>query len=130
MKAIKKLDPLAKQDIRYCVSPTIRDLNIRVNNQKVKDRLVPHEGTRPEPIAIVGFGPSLAKTWKEVKKFKHVISCSGATKFLLKKGLKPENFEWWAHLDVDPPRHKKDLLGIHTGIEYLMASAVHPEVIE
>lgn len=130
MKAAKKLDPTAKQTIRYCVSPSIRDLNIRVNNQKVKDRLIPFDGTRPESIAIVGYGPSLVKTWKQLKKFKFIISCSGATKFLLEKGLDPNKFEWWAHLDVDPRKHKKDLLGIHPKVEYLMASAVHPEVIE
>jgi FkbM family methyltransferase len=125
MKAIKKLDPLAPQSIQYCTSPTLRDLNIRTNNQKVKGRITP-EDPKPDPIAIVGYGPSLNDTWEKIKDFKYVISCSGATKFLISKGIIP-NY----HLDVDPRPHKKELIGTpHPDVEYLMASAVHPEVID
>lgn len=123
---VQKLDPKAPPKVSYCVSALTRDDNIRENCKLVQGRVVP-EDAKSEPIAIVGYGPSLHKTWKQLKKFKHVITCSGAHKFLSEKGLK---FEKWYHLDVDPRAHKKDLIGRpRTDVEYLMASAVSPSVI-
>ncbi len=125
MKAIQKFDPDQAPKVSYCISGTQRDLQIRINRQLVTERLQPAEGTDATPVAIVGYGPSLAKTWKQLKKYKTIFSCSGATKFLLEKGVIATY-----HCEVDPRIHKKEMLQVHPETTYLMASAVHPKVIE
>jgi FkbM family methyltransferase len=126
-KTIQQLDPKAPPKVQYCVPVLVRDENIRTNTKLVKGRIEPEE-EKSSPIAIVGYGPSLQKTWKQLKKFKTIFTCSGAHKFLVEKGIKPER---WLHLDVDPRPHKKELIGVpQANVEYLMASAVHPSVIE
>lgn len=130
MKPIQQFDPSTPPSVKYCVSAIQRDSQIRINNKLVKGRVEPVTELDSEPVAIVGYGPSLNDTWEQLKDFKTIFSCSGATKFLLEKGLDPKDFDSWSHIDVDPRAHKKELLGIHPEIEYLMASAVHPEVIK
>lgn len=125
MKAIQKFDPNEMPKVSYCVSSSIRDLQIRINNQKVKERVQPSDTKDATPVAIVGYGPSLAKTWKQLKKYKTIFACSGATKFLLEKGIVATY-----HCEVDPREHKKEMIEVHPDTTYLMASAVHPKVIE
>jgi FkbM family methyltransferase len=125
MKPAKTLDANAPQKTSYCVPSLIRDQNIRANCQLVKDRVEPGE-PRTDKIALVGYGPSLNQTWEQLKDFDYIITCSGAHKFLLEKGITPT-----FHLDVDPRSHKKELIGTpNKETEYLMASAVHPDVIK
>ena len=79
-----------------------------------------------ETITIVGYGPSLEDTWKEIKP--PLITMSGSLKFLLEKGLKPG--PGWFHVDVDPRSHKLALLGLHPEVTYLMGSVCHPKAWE
>jgi hypothetical protein len=83
-------------------------------------------GERREPVAVVGFGPSLKDTWKTLKGFKYIISCSGSHKFLIEKGIIPT----W-HVEVDPRPHKVELLGEpHKDVEYLVASTCHAKYFD
>src|SRR3990167_9892550 len=117
------LDWRVKHETHYCIPIWLRDEQIKLAiARKDIGRIQSVEEKRIEPIAIVGFGPSLQDTWEQVREFKHVITCSGAHKFLLEKGIIPT----W-HVEVDPRAHKVDLLGPpHPDVTYLPASTCHP----
>lgn len=124
---MQKLDFNEKPNTAYAIDLWLRDEQIKSNIKRVKGRV---EGVceelKTEPIAVVGFGPSLKKTWKEIKKFKYVMTCSGAHPFLISKGIIPTY-----HLAVDPlPKNTVQLIGEpHPDVEYLIASTCHPDVI-
>lgn len=100
----------------------LRDEQIKLAIEKVPGRIQGYDGTRTEPIAIVGYGPSLRETWEQVKVFPYIISCSGSHKFLIERNVIPK----W-HVEVDPRSHKVALLGTpHAGVTYLPASTCHP----
>lgn len=123
---MKKLDINEKQEVKYVIPLWKRDEQIRYAISKVKDRVEFNETRIEEPIAIVGYGPSLKHTWEEIKKFKVVMTCSGAHKFLIEKGIIPTY-----HVEVDPRSHKIELLGQpHKDVQYLIASACHPKYFE
>lgn len=125
-KTIKTLDVNEKQNVGYCISNALRDQQILINIKKVKGRLQATETLNPEPIAIVGFGPSLNDTWEQIKKFKYVMTCSGAHKFLVERGIIPTY-----HLDLDPRGHKITMLGQpQKETEYLIASTIHPKYLD
>lgn len=115
-----------KQDIKYCIPTTLRDEQIKINIGKVKERLEPDPVLKKEPIAVVSFGPSLNDTWEELKKFKYIMTCSGAHKFLIDRGIVPT----W-HVDLEPREHKIKMLGDpHPDVEYLIASTIHPRYLD
>lgn len=106
----------------YCIDQEQRDDQIRIAVDRIKGRLSPSEVLHDEPIALVCYGPSLKKTWPELKHFKKIMTCSGAHQFLLDKGIVPT----W-HIDLDPREHKVKMLGTpHKDVEYLMSSTCHP----
>jgi len=110
----------------YCIPLWLRDEQVKLSIKKVKGRVQHYDGKREDPIAIVGYGPSLKKTWEHLKDFKYIITTSGAHKFLIEKGIVPT----W-HLDVDPRDHKIKMLGdIHPDVTYLPCSTVHPGYID
>lgn len=115
-----------RQNVSYCIPLYLRNEQIRLNVKLVKDRLTPPEGgIITEPIAVVGFGPSLKETWEEIRRFNKIITCSGAHKFLLERGIVPT----W-HVEVDPRAYKITLLGTpHPDVHYLPCSAVHPDYL-
>lgn len=110
----------------YCIPLWLRDVQVRMAIAKVAGR-VPHcEEKNPEPIAIVGYGPSLQQTWEKLRDFKVIITTSGAHKFLIEKGIIPT-----FHVDVDPRAHKVAMLGpIHKDVTYLPCSTCHPNYID
>ena len=113
-----------KVQTKYCISEEQRDEQMLVANSRIKKRLVPSSEIHEDEIAIVCFGPSLQKTWRELKKFKYIMTCSGAHKFLIEKGIIPT----W-HVDLDPREHKVKMLGEpHKDVKYLMASTCHPKM--
>jgi FkbM family methyltransferase len=111
----------------YCIPAWLRDEQIRIAIRKVADRVTPIEEIRSEPIAVVGFGPSLQETWEEIKQYPYVMTCSGAHPFLLSKGIIPN----W-HVAVDPlPKNTVQLIGPpHPDVEYLISSTTHPDVLD
>lgn len=96
---MKTLDMKNLPNVGYCISNELRDEQIKINISKVKERFTTtaEDFRMKEPIAIVCFGPSLKNTWKSIKAFNYIITCSGAHKFLLEKGIKPEDFKKWYH---------------------------------
>jgi hypothetical protein len=120
-----RIDLTQKQAVQYCVPLWLRDEQIQQNIRRVAARIEPGE-RREDPIAVVCFGPSLNETWEQVKGFPHVISCSGAHKFLVERGIVPT----W-HVEVDPRPHKIDLIGPpQQGTTYLLASACSPQLVD
>jgi len=92
---------------------------IGLNSRRVQARFEPClEVLSEEPVAIVAYGPSLRDTWEEIGGYKHIITCSGAHKFLIECGIIPTH-----HVESDPRPHKVAMLGEpqeHT--QYLTAS--------
>lgn len=122
----KQLDFATSHQVEYCIPLWVRDEQVKLSITRIKGRIAPAEVKRTDPIAVCCFGPSLADTWEEVRAFKYVISCSGAHKFLVERGLVPT----W-HCEVDPRPHKVKLIGPpHEAVEYLMASTCHQEVFD
>lgn len=100
--------------------------HIRYSCDNVKARIVPPSETSDEPIAIVGYGPSLQDTWEEIKDFKVIWTCSGAHKFLIDRGIIPTY-----HVDSDPRGHKPKMLGEpHKDVTYLISSICHPSYFD
>lgn len=123
---VVQLDMAQPQKVSYCIELWLRDEQIKRAIARVSGRIQPSTIRRPEPVAVVGFGPSLNDTWEQVKDFKHVISCSGAHKFLIERGIVPN----W-HVEVDPRDHKIALLGApHADVEYLISSTCHPKYFD
>lgn len=115
-----------KPNTQYCIPEWLRDEQIRIAIQKIKGRIVPNDSIREEPIAVIGYGPSLKETWEEIRDFKFIITCSGAHKFLIERGIVPT----W-HLEVDPREHKIQLLGpANKDVIYLPSSTSHPKYLD
>lgn len=120
------LNPLEKQNVKYCIPTELRDEQIKLSIKRFEKRVIPNPETSLEPVAIVCFGPSLQKTWEEIKKFKVIITCSGAHKFLIEKGIIPTY-----HIECDPRKHKTSLLGEpHKDVKYYIASCCHPSYFD
>jgi len=118
-----------EQKTSYCIDLDTRDRQLVEGSHRVKERLIatPDHGGH---IAVVCYGPSLEETWEQILPFKHLITCSGAHKFLLDKGVDPSTRKW-SHNEVDPREHKADLIGTpHKDIEYLVASVCHQKVFD
>lgn len=128
---MKQINIDDEQKVSYCIPLTLRDEQIKINIKKVKDRLIPVDYKIDEPIALVSFGPSLNDTWQDLRNYKNIMTCSGAHKFLLDKGLKASDFENWYHADLDPRLHKIKILGEpQKDIKYLIASTIHPNYLD
>lgn len=112
-----------KHPCAYAIPLWLRDEQIKLAVANVKGRIQPHYEKRLEPIAVVGFGPSLLDTWEKIREFKFVMTCSGSHKFLIERQIIPT----W-HVEVDPRSHKIELLGSpHAEVEYLISSTCHPD---
>jgi len=120
------IDISVPQKVTYCVEPWLRDLQIQLALQRGLPYLEPCPDKRTDPVAIVCFGPSLNDTWEQLRDFKYIITCSGAHKFLVDRGVIPT----W-HCEVDPRPHKVQLIGApHKDVEYIIAAACHPKVFD
>src|SRR6267142_2328196 len=97
LESPKVLDPAQPQKVSYCIPLWLRDEQVRANCREVKGRIAPQYELRKDPIALVCYGPSLNDTWERVRDFKYVMTCSGAHRFLLERGVVPT----W-HTEVDP----------------------------
>lgn len=77
---------------------------------------------RDEPVAIVGYGPSLARTWGQLREFKNIWTVSGAHDFLLARGIRPTH-----HTDMDWRPHKHTMLvQPQADVRYIMANTIDP----
>lgn len=96
---------------------------IAENSARIKGRIKIEKGEPDyEPVAIVAFGPSLRDTWRDIRAFNTIYTCSGAHAFLIERGITPTY-----HVDSDPRAYKADILGDpHRDVEYLISSICHP----
>jgi uncharacterized Rossmann fold enzyme len=70
-------------------------------------------------IALVGTGPSLEETWKELKWFGKIMTCSRAHDFLLERHIVPDY-----HVDIDPQLRKLPTR-FSRSVLYLLGPGVH-----
>jgi hypothetical protein len=79
---------------------------------------------RQDAISIVGYGPSLEETWREITH--PCMTVSGAHDFLIERGIAPD---WHAECDGRP--HKVlHLMQPHHKTTYLMATICNPGMWE
>lgn len=112
----------------FAVSDDERNENMRINSDWVCKRMKAR-AAHGRPVILACYGPSLKETWPEIKleiaKGADVITCSGAHKFLVEKGIIPK-----AHIDCDP-RHDGSHLGkAQDETQYLLASCVSPNYVK
>jgi len=74
--------------------------------------------------SIVCYGPSLADTWRFIKR--PIVTVSGAHDYLVRRGIVPD-----FHVDCDPREHKARMLqNPQAKTIYLMATVCHPKYWE
>lgn len=122
--------PIARIKSSTAVDNSIRNDNVRINSEKVQNRLNLNVQPHDRVAHLACFGPTLNKTWPLLSmakaKGEDIFSVSGSHKFLIEKGVIPK-----AHMDCDPRHHKLTMLGEpHKEVEYWMASCVHPDYID
>ncbi len=112
--------------VEYCIPLWLRDEQVKAAIARQIPRIAPHHELRDAPCAVVCFGPSLNDTWEQLRDHKYIITCSGAHKFLVERGIIPT----W-HVEVDPRPYKVELIGPpRAPTEYLIASTCHADVFE
>jgi hypothetical protein len=118
---------------KSAVSDTLRYENAIRNSAIVKARAMTlqHAPRHERRICIVGFGPSLKDTWRNIFLEKNafgaaVVSVSGAHDFLIERGIIPD-----IHIEVDPREHKAFFTRTpHPQVQYWIASCCHPKLID
>jgi len=124
--AQRKITLEEKLKISYCVENWVKIEQVKANIAAVKGRIQAASELRSDPIALVNFGPSLNDTWEKIREFKFVMTCSGAHKFCVERGIIPT----W-DVNVDPRPHKVGLMGPpQKETEYLVASTCSPKLVE
>lgn len=104
-----------------CIS--FSDPKERIRNMKYAFKLnIPRLNemvmVQSDEIAIVAGGPSLNHTYKDVSKFKIIMSCGSAHDHILSLGIKPTY-----HIDCDPAKaHVQNLKRDNPDCTYLIAS--------
>ena len=114
-----------KMEVKYAASPDEHEANVRAA-VALKLPSLQRGPLATEPVAVVCSGPSLRRIWKQIKDFKHILTCSGAHQFLLDHGIVPT----W-HMEGDPRAHKAVFVRWpHRRVQYLIASSCHPKVFQ
>jgi hypothetical protein len=76
------------------------------------------------PLAVCGFGPSLADTWQDIEG--EAMTTSGAHDFLISRGIVPKY-----HVELDAREHKVNFIrNSHPGVTYLINSQCHRTMFE
>jgi FkbM family methyltransferase len=110
----------------YCIPENQHFDQLNYSVKRIKGRIEPNIVDGKESVAVVCYGPSLLNEWEKIKNFKYIITCSGAHKFLIDRGIIPT----W-HVEVDPRPHKYEMMGKpHKDVEYLLASSVHKNMLD
>lgn len=127
MTTVKVVDLLRLQINALRTTIQKADLaNIKSNLAKTPNRLVVGEVTEKR-VAIVGYAPSLKKTWELLKDYNGtIISTSGAHDYLIDRGIVP-NY----HVDCDPRIHKARFTEhSRADIQYLIASSANAKIVD
>ncbi len=118
--------PLAPLNLEYDVCETHENIerNIRQTLESEYEPFIPlldmpHE----RQISVVGFGPSLAKTYTQLKG--EVLACNGAHNWLIDKGVIPKYGMFW-----DAHQVTAGFVKPHKDVTYLIASRCHRDVFK
>jgi len=112
-------------NVKYCITNELREAQVRDALKRNLPTIQPHK-ERDESVAVVCYGPSLRETWEDVKKFDVIMSMSGATNFLIERGIVPT----W-HIACDPREEQTAFVkNPHKDVEYLISSNCHPKVFD
>lgn len=113
-------------EVKYCVEKDVHNAHIAksVAAGYPPIPVAQADEFKKESIAIVCSGPSLAQSWEQVRMCNHVLTCSGAHDFMIKRGIIPH-----FHMETDPRPHKA-VFTRHPDNRtmYLIASSCHPDV--
>jgi hypothetical protein len=122
---VKARRPGEGDDARLVARAALVQANIDAN--KGLQPIVFGDGVgKDEPIAIVGYGPSLKQTWEQLRDYRYIWTVSGAHDFLLERGIVPTY-----HTDVDWQPHKPDFIKQpHPDVQYRMCNGIHPTYTE
>lgn len=118
---------------KSAVSDSLRYEHAVRNCTVVKERALDSQHANPHSrrVCIVGFGPSLKDTWRDILLEKKaynatVVSVSGSHDFLIERGIIPDY-----HVEVDPREHKAFFTrNPHPDVKYWIASCCHPKLID
>lgn len=103
-----------------CLDESVRQEQMRVCLRQQLPQLWPQPMDETATLHVACYGPSLADTWRDLGR--PLLSMSGATDFLIARGLVP-NY----HLSTDPRTTAlPHILSPHPDVQYLMASCSHP----
>ena len=103
--------------------PTVQ-ANIDLNT--MLPAYAPQKLDRAGTIAVVGYGPSLLRTYEELRDYRDIWTVSGAHDFLLKRDITPT-----CHTDVDWRPHKAGFMKRpNAAVQYRMANTVSPKYID
>jgi hypothetical protein len=101
------------------VPHVVRNYQMQQALERALERLQPYPAVGGA-LSIVGYGPSLVQTWRDIRG--PVMSISGAHDFLVQRGIEPDY-----HADCDPRIHKASFVKHpRAATVYLMASCCHP----
>lgn len=101
-----------------------RARNIR-RNLNVPGRLIIPQQPNGWKAILVCYGPSLLKTWMDIKPDGHIVSVSKSHDFLNDHGIVPD-----IHIEFDCRSHKaKHVNNPHATTQFWLASCVHPELV-
>lgn len=117
---------MAITELRQSLTPEERLQRVAENSARFRcARLQPNHDSAG-PIAICGYGPSLADTWRDAARSDVVMTTSGAHDFLLARGVVPRY-----HVECDPRAHKVEFVRrSHPDVTYLINSQCHPLMFE
>lgn len=111
--------------VKYAATPEEHNRNVQAAIA-LKLPSLARGAPQPDPIAVVCSGPSLKRTYREIRHFDKILTCSGAHQFLLDHGIVPT----W-HMEGDPRAHKAVFVKHpHRRVQYLIASSCHPKMFE
>lgn len=122
--------PIARVRSTTAVGDDVRNANVRINCEKIKDRLDIKIAAHDRAAHLACYGPSLEQSWPSLAlaraRGEDIFSVSGAHKFLLDRSIVP-----LAHLDCDPREHKVGMIGEPCrDVQYWLASCVNPSYLD
>lgn len=127
--ALKRERPIREIPALACLTMDKRIENIRnaVQNYPQFKRVAPAKEKHERPFILAAYGPSLQDSWPMLAKEEgDIFSVSGATDFLVKRGIIP-----CGHVESDPRAHKAAFTANpHPDVRYYMASCCDPSLFE